>query len=74
MSFQWRGSRYRVTAADGPERVRGEWWQTEKETGKVRDYFILQVEGGERFWAFRTGDGQNEGTGGLRWYMHGKFA
>ena len=74
VSFQWRGSRYRVTAADGPERVRGEWWQTEKETGKVRDYFILQVEGGERFWAFRTGDGQNEGTGGLRWYMHGKFA
>ena len=74
VSFQWRGNRYRVTAADGPERVRGEWWQTEKETGKVRDYFILQVEGGERFWAFRTGDGQNDDTGALRWYMHGKFA
>ena len=73
VSFQWRGSRYRVTAADGPERVRGEWWQTEKEAGKVRDYFVLQVEGGERFWAFRTGDGQNEDTGSLRWYMHGKF-
>lgn len=74
VSFQWRGSRYRVTAADGPERVRGEWWQTEKETGKVRDYFILEVESGERFWAFRTGDGQNDDTGSLRWYMHGKFA
>ncbi|MFP1132876.1 Y-family DNA polymerase [Asticcacaulis sp. W401b] len=74
VSFQWRGSRYRVTAADGPERVRGEWWQTEKEAGKVRDYYILQVDGGERFWVFRTGDGQNENTGSLRWYMHGKFA
>ncbi|WAC49762.1 DNA polymerase Y family protein [Asticcacaulis sp. SL142] len=74
VSFQWRGSRYRVTAADGPERVRGEWWRTDRETGKVRDYFILEVESGERFWAFRTGDGQNEDTGALRWYMHGKFA
>lgn len=74
VSFQWRGSRYRVTAADGPERVRGEWWQTDKEAGKVRDYFILEVESGERFWAFRTGDGQNDDTGALRWYMHGKFA
>lgn len=74
VSFQWRGSRYRVTAADGPERVRGEWWRTDKEAGKVRDYFILQVEGGERFWAFRTGDGQNGDTGSLCWYMHGKFA
>ncbi|ESQ79445.1 DNA polymerase Y family protein [Asticcacaulis sp. YBE204] len=74
VSFQWRGSRYRVTAADGPERIRGEWWQTETEAGKVRDYYILQVDGGERFWAFRTGDGQNENTGSLRWYMHGKFA
>lgn len=74
VSFHWRGSRYRVTAADGPERVRGEWWRTDKEAGKVRDYFILEVESGERFWAFRTGDGQNEDTGALRWYMHGKFA
>ncbi|WKL56544.1 DNA polymerase Y family protein [Asticcacaulis sp. ZE23SCel15] len=74
VSFQWRGSRYRVTAADGPERVRGEWWKTDKEAGKVRDYFILEVDSGERFWAFRTGDGQNEDTGALRWYMHGKFA
>jgi protein ImuB len=72
-AFTWRGRRYAVACADGPERVRGEWWVTENEKGKVRDYFILEVEGGERFWVFRAGDGQHTGTGSLTWYMHGKF-
>jgi protein ImuB len=72
-AFTWRGHRYSVSRADGPERVRGEWWRTDNETGKVRDYFIVEVESGERFWLFRAGDGQNDGTGSLNWYMHGKF-
>ena len=72
-AFTWRGQRYAVACADGPERVRGEWWITDREKGKVRDYFILEVESGERFWAFRTGDGLHADTGGLKWYMHGKF-
>lgn len=72
-AFTWRGQRYRVACADGPERVQGEWWVSEREKGKVRDYFVLEVENGERFWVFRTGDGQHENTGSLIWYMHGKF-
>ena len=72
-AFTWRGQRYAVACADGPERVSGEWWVREKEKGKVRDYFVLEVENGERFWVFRTGDGQHEETGSLQWYMHGKF-
>ena len=72
-AFTWRDRRFHVVCADGPERVRGEWWVTDREKGKVRDYFILEVEGGERFWVFRTGDGQHEDTGALIWYMHGKF-
>ncbi len=72
-AFTWRGQRYSVACADGPERIRGEWWVTDKEKGKVRDYFVLEVENGERFWVFRTGDGQHEDTGPLQWYMHGKF-
>ena len=72
-AFTWRGQRYSVACADGPERVRGEWWVTDNEKGKVRDYFILEVESGERFWVFRTGDGQHADTGSLRWYLHGKF-
>jgi protein ImuB len=72
-AFSWRGQRYAVTCADGPERVQGEWWVSNREKGKVRDYFILEVENGERFWVFRTGDGQHDSTGSLAWYMHGKF-
>lgn len=72
-AFTWRGQRYSVARADGPERVRGEWWRSDNEKGKVRDYFILEVENGERFWVFRAGDGQHDGTGSLTWYLHGKF-
>ena len=72
-AFTWRGHRYSVLCADGPERVHGEWWVSNNEAGKVRDYFILEVESGERFWVFRGGDGQHEGTGSLDWYVQGKF-
>ena len=72
-AFTWRGQRYSVAFADGPERVRGEWWRSDNEKGKIRDYFILEVDNGERFWVFRAGDGQHDGTGSLNWYLHGKF-
>jgi protein ImuB len=72
-AFTWRGQRYAVACADGPERVQGEWWVNAREKGKVRDYFVLEVDGGERFWVFRTGDGVHDATGSLTWYMHGKF-
>lgn len=72
-AFTWRGQRYSVACADGPERVRGEWWVSDNEIGKVRDYYILEVESGERFWVFRGGDGQHENTGSLNWYLQGKF-
>lgn len=72
-AFTWRGQRYSVAGADGPERVHGEWWRSDNEKGRVRDYFILEVESGERFWVFRTGDGVHAETGSLTWYLHGKF-
>ena len=37
--FRWRGRSYRVAAADGPERVYGEWWRRASESACVRDYF-----------------------------------
>ncbi len=73
-AFTWDGMRHQAIYADGPERIKGEWWVTPGETGKVRDYFIVETQTGERFWLFRTGDGQNADTGALTWYMHGKFA
>ncbi|HWU49301.1 MAG TPA: DNA polymerase Y family protein [Asticcacaulis sp.] len=73
-AFTWRGQRYHVARADGPERIKGEWWLSEDEDGQVRDYYILEADSGERFWVFRTGDGVNSDTGALNWFLHGKFA
>lgn len=73
-AFTWRGQRYHVARADGPERIKGEWWLSEDEDGQVRDYYILEADSGERFWVFRTGDGVNSDTGALSWFLHGKFA
>jgi protein ImuB len=72
--FTWRGIRRRVAKADGPERLYGEWWRREEETAAIRDYFLVEDESGERFWLYRSGDGEDPATGDLRWYVHGVFA
>jgi len=72
--FTWRGIRRRVAKADGPERIFGEWWLDEEEMAAIRDYFLVEDEAGERFWLFRSGDGEDPATGDLRWYVHGVFA
>jgi len=74
VQFTWRGVRRRITRADGPERVFGEWWRRDGEADAVRDYFIVEDCCGERFWLFRSGDGEDPATGDLRWYIHGVFA
>jgi protein ImuB len=72
--FTWRGRRRRVTRADGPERIFGEWWKAKAETRAVRDYFQVEDEGGERFWLYRAGDGEDPTTGSQAWFLHGIFA
>lgn len=72
--FRWRGRAYQVAAADGPERVYGEWWRRAEERESVRDYFQVEDETGARFWLFRKGDGDDPATGDLSWHMHGLFA
>ena len=76
--FVWRRSRHRVVAADGPERLHGEWWREaghEAETPfMVRDYFQVEVEGGGRYWIFRLGDGEWPASGPMQWFLHGAFA
>jgi protein ImuB len=71
--FVWRGTDYRVVAGEGPERIHGEWWRNEREMWAVRDYFMVETGGGERFWLFRRGDGIDAPTGDLSWYLHGVF-
>jgi protein ImuB len=46
--FIWRKVRYRVAQADGPERIRGEWWTSESETNLVRDYYRVETADGTR--------------------------
>lgn len=73
VSFTWRGIRRRVKRADGPERVFGEWWTRDAELSAVRDYFRIEDEAGERYWIYRTGDGESLATGSQRWFLHGIF-
>ena len=72
--FTWRGVRRRVRRADGPERIRGEWWKRDAEMATVRDYFRVEDDAGERYWLFRSGDGEHAETGSQRWFLHGIFA
>jgi protein ImuB len=72
-TFTWRGVRRRVTRADGPERVFGEWWKRDAELAAVRDYFRVEDDAGECFWIYRAGDGEDAETGSQRWFLHGIF-
>ena len=73
LAFTWRRKRFRVRRADGPERIRGEWWASEAETHTIRDYWRIEDTEGRRFWLYRSGDGNDPSTGDLRWYLHGMF-
>jgi protein ImuB len=73
VSFTWRGIRRRVKRADGPERVFGEWWKRDAELAAVRDYFQVEDDAGERYWIFRSGDGEHGETGSHQWFLHGIF-
>ena len=72
-TFTWRRHRHRIRRADGPERITGEWWRRDAEALAVRDYWQVEDEGGARFWLYRRGDGQDNATGDLRWFVHGVF-
>ena len=71
--FTWRGVRRRVRSADGPERIKGEWWVREAEKVAIRDYFRVEDDSGERYWLFRSGDGEHPESGSQQWFLHGIF-
>ncbi|MGC8477507.1 MAG: DUF6504 family protein, partial [Acetobacteraceae bacterium] len=70
-AFVWRRRRFLVCRADGPERVRGEWWRRAGEAEAVRDYWRVEDAEGQRFWLYRRGDGVAAASGDLRWFLHG---
>lgn len=66
--FRWRGVRYQIANAEGPERIRAEWWRGSE--GATRDYYTVEDEDGRRFWLYRDGPYGAE----ARWFVHGVFA
>lgn len=66
-AFTWRGVRRRVTNADGPERINGEWWKSDQELSSARDYYRVEDETGARYWLFRDAPSDEGG----RWWLHG---
>lgn len=71
--FEWRGKAHKVVAGDGPERIHGEWWRRDAEIWAIRDYYRVEDEEGGRYWVFRRGDGFEDATGNLSWWMQGVF-
>jgi len=70
--FRWRNVAYRVTRAEGPERIEPEWWHS-KEAGPARDYYRVEDEEGRRYWLCR--EGHYDGNSPMpRWYVQGLFA
>lgn len=68
--FRWRRRDLVVRMAVGPERLQPEWWLDNPDwRGGARDYWRVELEGGERLWLFY-------GQGGAvtdRWYCEGVF-
>ena len=64
--FRWRRLMHQVVRAEGPERLLGEWWQTDPDLGDAapRDYFRVEDADGRRYWLYRSAG---------QWFLHGLF-
>jgi protein ImuB len=74
--MQWRGAHHRVIRATGPERIARDWWrhdppETRPEAERIRDYYVIEDETGQRFWVFRAG--LHTGVAVPQWFIHGLF-
>jgi protein ImuB len=57
------GGRHELVAAEGPERLSGDWWKDPYR----REYFRVCTSAGELLWLFR----EYRPSGELRWWLHG---
>ncbi|WP_228119039.1 Y-family DNA polymerase [Gluconobacter japonicus] len=71
--FVLRRQPHRIAAADGPERLLGEWWQSADDYGAIRDYWQVETTTGLRLWLFRKGDGAHAWSGSGDWFLQGVF-
>jgi protein ImuB len=70
--FRWRQVSYRVTKAEGPERVAPEWWR-EKQASPTRDFYRVEDQDGRRYWLCREGF-YGDAEAMPRWFVQGLFA
>jgi protein ImuB len=68
LQVRWRGVAYQVANAEGPERLRPEWWRDAQ--GRTRDYYTVEDGEGRRFWLYRDGSYGAD----ARWFVHGVYA
>ncbi len=61
------GGRLRVVAAEGPERLSGDWWKDSYH----REYFRVCTADGELLWVFREYRHGGGGAGEGEWWLHG---
>lgn len=71
VQFRWRRLTHRIRAADGPERILGEWWRSGDGQIQLRDYYAVEDTDGRRFWVYRSGLHKPGVTPG--WFLHGVF-
>lgn len=69
MLFRYKEKVHHVKKADGPERIEREWWI---DSGQHRDYYHVEDQDGQRYWLFRAG--HYNGDGSNEWFIHGFFA
>ncbi len=69
--FRWRKVLYTIADAEGPERIRPEWWREKNTAARERDYYIVEDEEGRRFWLYR--EGLYDAHLPPRWFVHGVF-
>ncbi|MDX8453695.1 DNA polymerase Y family protein [Mesorhizobium sp. VK9D] len=77
MNFRWRRALYRVTRAEGPERIAAEWWRQlpGEDEAPTRDYYRIEDSEGRRYWLYRQGLYSTAPQAATpRWFMHGMFA
>ena len=71
--FVWRRQTHRVARYTGPERIAPEWWKDRPGT-RLRDYFKVEDQTGQRLWLYREGLHEDGRGGDPRWFVHGCFA
>lgn len=69
--FRWRRRDLSLRVAIGPERLLPEWWLDDPDwRSGPRDYWRVEVMGGERLWIYYAHGAEMSGG----WYCHGQFA